>query len=1142
MTHPHLSRKSTTRGFALVSVLALLLLVTILLVAFAVTMRTERSASENFKERDRGEAVAIGLLNRLVASYASPPDASGNPLSPFKVDYQDSSSGVTQANATALPTLDTVKNFYGTTANPTGAELQRLTRNFSVGPQLPVTQDMFEQNGLMAVSSPTDGGGSDAYDAAYWAYDGLTEAVMGSTDAEPGVVPKWVDYYETDSSGQKMAYPTAQIAYAIWDEGGKLDINMAGKDDSVNGIAPHDLKLEKLSTDSQRLLDYLNGNDRERQRNNFSLRRVTTSTDPKNDKGDDRWLFSVRELVEKRMLDASKFRQVTTISRDFDVRPEWDGDRAPRVVRKAEGRDGSLGSEDFVRTYINNPDLFSLFDSTQSTGPTLVDNTLNQKRLRQRGATLVGTSFGAPGSVSEQNWMQIMRMLAILRRSLPGSGNAVANQNILPYAWTNNDIWAIALNIMQAAAPASDHNLFAYEANKYQGAIYNDPNMRQGIRIGPYVTEMAVKIKNLNDTDYQLTEYIEVWNPYPFRLLKSDQPGTPDNSDNKLIDWRVGSWTTGYPGTKWPEWGVGVFHASLNDQGTQGGTARSTDDSWKNLTSPRVVLEPGEFRYVRLGPRAIKKADIAAQNYISGDSNGNKGLAVRLRDYVLNLQYYGVWNYGQGNVQPAGNAEVVYYAANMAMPYHSWDGLQYSTVTYIPPGMMPQKGGVAWYSFQIDDPRMGAYPRVATDWQNSTGDQKNAAYQYSWRGYVNKHSLDLAQMQKSGIVGEDPKEITPFYNGKSFEVTIPSGSGLKTATGKKTVAGFNANFGANWPGASTDTGVTKQEDFVKMMSTFALPGRPFLNVGELGNVFANRPWKTLFLGNTIDPLDSKLTTKPNKYETTTSSSAGTVGDPPPRPSAFLDYFTTVGTPTDDQDLYFKPPHPELAGPVTGEFSKTDFAERRQNKNWIFESVETTKGTNDVDEQQATGSLRPIRGRINLNTASRETLITLLEAPYRMPASIGLAAMGDQGLVKSVTRLDASKEQSDYIVEINDSMAEAVADDITSQSQTQAIRPLRNLSDLSRMFEKSGKVKNLLSRYPLSLWNAILGRLAQFGTVREQSYTVDLVIRTLNAQLAKKNAGAGGKGNTAITSEVRLQARISLDTFSRQAFVESLVYK
>ncbi len=86
------------------------------------------------------------------------------------------------------------------------------------------------------------------------------------------------------------------------------------------------------------------------------------------------------------------------------------------------------------------------------------------------------------------------------------------------------------------------------------------------------------------------------------------------------------------------------------------------------------------------------------------------------------------------------------------------------------------------------------------------------------------------------------------------------------------------------------------------------------------------------------------------------------------------------------------------------------------------------------------------------------------------------------------------------------------------------------------------MQSLYQKYPQTVISAMIGRLAQFGTVRQQAYTIDMVVRMLNPNVEKKQAAGAFTIPSVVTSEVRLQARISFDTFTRKAFIESLQYR
>ncbi len=143
-----------------------------------------------------------------------------------------------------------------------------------------------------------------------------------------------------------------------------------------------------------------------------------------------------------------------------------------------------------------------------------------------------------------------MRLLAALRLSLPPYQNLAApaaSTALGLNTWTDNDIWGIALNIVQASDTRSDQNLVAW--NRAIVNNYEDPNSRTGIRIGPFVSEVAVKLTRTGTNTFSATEYIELWNPYAV--------------DMQTFLFNVGETT----GKSWPPAGGSLWAVSGGDLG-----------------------------------------------------------------------------------------------------------------------------------------------------------------------------------------------------------------------------------------------------------------------------------------------------------------------------------------------------------------------------------------------------------------------------------------------------------------------------------------------------------------------------------------------------------------------------------------------
>jgi hypothetical protein len=504
--------------------------------------------------------------------------------------------------------------------------------------------------------------------------------------------------------------------------------------------------------------------------------------------------------------------------------------------------------------------------------------------------------------------------------------------------------------------------------------------------------------------------------------------------------------------------------------------------SMKIGNATKIVSPPAPRQFVIISP---------PERIINWALTETRNLEVRTRPYIQNQDYWGTLVNGSGS----GVEESSSYAITIG-PFYSGGGSdpRYNLIHTFSSAKINRKDPTqpnnpnaytpVWHSFQIDDPRMGPFSRFSPDYKTNppapTNDNIESFQRYSWVAYPEKHSL--FGFPKDPRVPENEK-----YTHKLGD-------------------GYNENFGLSWPAGF---------DFNRAMATFALPRRPFLNVGELGTVFANRPWRTLSFA---------MTTVPSATTTTTASAANAVviqAGPKPQnyPSALLDYLTTVGTTTEKTTLNYKKPG---ASPP-GVFETANLKERAQDKIWLFESVDS-KGVPN-------GNLRPIRGRINLNSASRETIRLLLSAPYRLPRSWGLMNITALNPTPITTASD-----SDIEVTVKPEDADLIAAELVDDSKNK-IRPIRTMADLGKLTS----IKKLHTLYPDPVVDAMVGRLAQFGTVRQQIYTVDIVARALNRKVEERRL-ANPDLPRVVTAEVRFLAKVYFDTFSRRAFVESIEYR
>jgi len=1181
------------RGFALIATLMIIAVLAILVTAFVIAMRTERSASSNFVERERAQAIASGMLHRLIADQSSPYIVTtGSFLGPFQTDSN-----------TQLP-LETSSNTY--LADPTkAANTPMLSQIFT----MPASPGISSSNHLVRISgtNATNSTAKWAYNPDYWGYARQNPNPTYHTgyfnyypldNTQSPIAPDWVDYY--DSTGKKIG----QVAYTIWDEAGKIDINMAGPDGLIppstsntnitlisgrlNGLAPHDLKFEYLATDPTGLLNYLNGEDALRERNNFSLRAIVpasmTNAPAQNNTGDDRSIFSVEELLNRKgdngenlvtAENAPDMLNVTTMSRDFEVRPEWNGDRTPTVAVS------------YLKSYVNNPNLFTLFAGANGTGgPSLISKLDPTNPLNAVG---INNALTAVGIHPTDDWRQVGRLLAILRIALPPGapytrGGAVGNEDesipAEPNLWDDQDVYAIALNLLQASDPSDDEELTAYDTKAFGIQPYQDPGYRVGMRLSPYVVETALKATRTSAGFVQVTEFNKLWNPYPVDL-DSDGPGT------KPINYDYGdSWSGGY----WPiQSGVATgLNGVVDGMFNNGDSGDSNAQTIPQTSGTNTTLTPtGDSEGTTPPFKVSGLSDLFKPNSFVLVKHSRvialapgHDLVMLTRPWMYNDNYFSSFNATFGSGNPQSNAYVftggpLTGIRNLPLPANNNGGsdvVNMGMFFVIPAASLKNFGVSNYFSFQIDDPRMGTMARYNQFPPNQNSYTTNLIMSpgvpivttTNTGPPENGNTPNLYSIASSGTApNHTPTGIRPInYSAMIYSwQPLPGKQSLwATATGKLDNTGYVSNPDPSLAGAlpgcnynfldrvdlppAWSNNMTSLQRYHAAMATFALPGHPFSNLGELGTVFANRPWTTLSMAENLP----QATGTTAKGASTTANSFTSV--PNAKVALLLDYYTTIGTttnPTDPQDNRLNYQTSALfytsSTPVTANITK-----RTQNGIWLFESI-AADGT-------PTGSLRPIRGRINLNTASEDALMRIIcgqgasskssdpLSSYFLVPSIGNTP--PSGYNTSDARVMAINP-----VSVTQSEAQSIADDIIK------IRPLRRMSDLvlggsdgmglnSPHLEASGvstfqklqsdqrdafdKTDTYCTSY---LADAILGRLTEFGTVRAQSYTIDMVAR------ATKTTPAG---QTVTTGEVRMLAHVYLDSFSRQAFVQSVEFR
>jgi len=1000
-TFPKLRRAATgSQGMALLLTLLLISLSMIVLIAYLLMTKTELRTSYAFSQSVRSELLAQGALMRLVAQHASA-------AAPYASD--PATGGPTDATRTA---------FFSDTPNPAIFSIQPL-------PGLDTSKDLV----TLSRSTPAE----PAYSPRRWAYAGINDSFFFPRDNSLNpVAPDWVNYFAPDPDGGPDLL-IGQIAYAVWNDSGKYDVNMVGRDQSNNGLAPHNLLLENLTTDPTKLLKYLNGADPDlpplgsRDRTNFSLRRISTSP-LLNNTGNDRFFFTVEEMMLRpEIFTPAQLLRFTPFSRDFEVRADWDGNRS--------------SASQFLKAYVNNPNFNTAFNRAMG----------NDAVAGNLGSAAINTAAGAiPGAAPIEARRELALLMGVLRQILPNPNNTYAKAPLPEYTsnatlpnaliplaepsgqpkkWFDPDIAAIALNLWQGSDRTQEGN-----GSGLTGVSSNwralswlpitmqaqwDPHRRVGTRAQPYINEVTVRVERVSINQIRITEYYEIWNPY-------------------AIDWRrkeISYWN---------------WHELM----------------WEYRTTsspPGIVLNHGVTGNIS----PISGGGLV--QWVAGPGPGGFSIGSftsTLRDFPIGVDF-------QMQTRPAIGYRIL--MGSQARSYASgpsFDGpavgtpggggrrAVYAIEYFIAAAKIDTVGEVAWQSFQVDDPRTLTLPSIMDRDTSTTrttpaqfdADVSNPDMIYSFRRYPDSHTLFGITM--------GPKIVSPYGDG------------------------YNQNFGDNFP--SSWNSLTLANRRIKALATFTLPGRPYSNLGEVGSIFLFRPWRTLNLADRPTPADPTQPV-PASLEN--------------YPSRIFDFFTTVGTTNLAQNL------------------PADDAARTQNQEFMLYTA-------DGGDRR----LRPIRGKINLNAASPQLLKAILERPYSVVNYVGSGIASPP----ASTADDPAANPNFIDMTIDSRDIDGVINDLL------AARPLRSVGDLGRLASVNNSTVLRMYQgtntgsgrlYPDHLINAMLARLAAFGTTRQQIYTIDVAARTFHP-----------KNPDVVTAETRLEARVYFDTYSRQSFIQSVRLK
>ncbi len=156
------------------------------------------------------------MLNRLVAENTAPILTNGVALKAYTL----------RTDGSQLPDDATKTNYLAQNPAP---------GIFGIKPQA----DISTANHLVRLSRAAVA--ARAFSASNWTYLRMDGDAFLPRDANgAATAPDWVDYSLPDGS------VVGQVAFAIWQEDGKLDVNLAGADPNLNGMAPHNLEIESL--------------------------------------------------------------------------------------------------------------------------------------------------------------------------------------------------------------------------------------------------------------------------------------------------------------------------------------------------------------------------------------------------------------------------------------------------------------------------------------------------------------------------------------------------------------------------------------------------------------------------------------------------------------------------------------------------------------------------------------------------------------------------------------------------------------------------------------------------------------------------------------------------------------------------------
>lgn len=258
------------RSIALISTLALVAIVSLMLVAFVTAMRQDRAATASYSQSlatdqlaKGGLQLVIGELRRELGKDVVPNTGVGNIYTNYPV-YTSTTSAMPQPNGTnsAMPLLVKIS-----TNNPsfTGT----LTKGLLIASTINTTNASL--NGRAVTTNrwnrPFLGQFPSGNNTPYWIYitrNGPTNTASIST---PFGVTSTASPTLNNRAYNNNTYAVGRFAYAVYDQGGLLDITVAGHPTGLTAAQNNQIKgtlagadLSVLGIDPDKLVKWRNQN------------------------------------------------------------------------------------------------------------------------------------------------------------------------------------------------------------------------------------------------------------------------------------------------------------------------------------------------------------------------------------------------------------------------------------------------------------------------------------------------------------------------------------------------------------------------------------------------------------------------------------------------------------------------------------------------------------------------------------------------------------------------------------------------------------------------------------------------------------------------------------------------------------------